>query len=35
MSNRYNDRENDNIQNTDNEDTVLLPNDLEGYGAPK
>lgn len=33
MSNRYND--NDNIQNTDNEDTVLLPNDLEGYGAPK
>ena len=35
MSNRYNDRENDNIQNTDNEDTVLLPNDLEGYGTPK
>ena len=35
MSNRYNGRDHDDIQNTDNEDTVLLPNDLEGYDAPK
>ena len=35
MSNRYNGRDTDEIQNTDNEDTVLLPNDLEGYSSPK
>lgn len=34
MPNRYNGRDEDNIPNTDNEDTMLLPNGANSYSAP-
>ena len=34
MPNRYNGRDEDNIPNTDNQDTMLLPNGVSGYSAP-
>ena len=34
MPNRYNGRDEDNIPNTDNEDTMLLPGGMNPYGAP-
>ncbi len=35
MPNRYNGKEPDNIRNTDDEDTMLLPDGLDSYPAPK
>ena len=35
MPNRYNGRDEDNIPNTDNEDTMLLPNGAGSYSSPK
>ncbi|WP_297955241.1 LCP family protein [uncultured Ruminococcus sp.] len=35
MPNRYNGREPDNIRNTDDEDTMLLPGGIENYSEPR
>ncbi|MGN0615202.1 LCP family protein [Ruminococcus flavefaciens] len=34
MPNRYNGRDEDNIPNTDNQETMLLPNGVSGYTSP-
>ena len=35
MPHRYNGRESDNIENTDNEDTMLIPGDLDDYPSAR
>ena len=35
MPHRYNGRESDNIENTDNEDTMLIPGNLDDYPSAR